>query len=182
MQRAGRWRRGNGTNHAKYAGANDMDMSSARGGAAEAAPNEAGGQVSATSRALQKTRCVVSGAILPDAEQRFALPLPPSLANSFATIPGQGRVQSAIFRRWLEEAGATLEAQQRRGWGGPVSLRLEVNPPGGRIFDIEARRAAVLKLLVAHGIIRPAEIRAHRRLPLCLVPSGAPLTVVIAPK
>ncbi len=115
-------------------------------------------------------------------EQRFALPLPPSLANSFAVVPGAGRVPSSLFRRWLDDAGAALAAQRPRPLAGPVAIALELNPPNGRLFDIAARRTAVLNLLVAHHLLRGAQARALNDLPIRLVACGAPLTIIVSPR
>lgn len=112
-------------------------------------------------------------------EVRIVLPWPPSLNNMFLNVRGKGRVRSENYRKWLTEAGWLLKSQKPRRFHEPVRIRVELNPPNARAFDLDNRNKALLDLLVEHGVIIDDSNRWVRGVSVDQVPSGAPCTVIV---
>lgn len=80
----------------------------------------------------------------------FSVPVPPSLNMCFRNVPGRGRVRTAEYRAWQEEAGYLLASQRPGSILGPyhVIIRLPERLAG----DIDNRPKAILDLMVKHKI------------------------------
>ena len=82
---------------------------------------------------------------------RFTLPVPPSVNNLYANVPGKGRVKTRAYKRWIEDAGwhMKLDGDKVRTWQpieGPVSVKIlggqtrQDNDAGVKaIFDLMTR-------------------------------------------
>lgn len=82
----------------------------------------------------------------------FALPFPPSLNNLFINVPGRGRVPSARYTKWRDEAGWQLKSQRPSPVSGPVFVTLLFEEKKG-MRDIDNLAKSVLDLCVTHEII-----------------------------
>jgi Holliday junction resolvase RusA-like endonuclease len=80
----------------------------------------------------------------------FSVPVPPSLNMCFSNVPGRGRVKTALYKAWIEEAGWAIASQRPSKIQGPYQaiIRLPEKTPG----DIDNRAKAVLDLMVKHKI------------------------------
>lgn len=112
-------------------------------------------------------------------EVRISLPWPPSLNNMFLNVRGKGRVRSENYRKWADEAGWLLKSQKPRKFHEPVRVRVELNPPNARAFDLDNRNKALLDLLVEHGVIIDDSNRWVRGVSVEQVSAGAPCTVIV---
>lgn len=112
-------------------------------------------------------------------EARIVLPWPPSLNNMFVNVRGKGRVRSENYRKWATQAGMLLMTQRPRKFHEPVRVRIELNPPNARAFDLDNRNKALLDLLVEHGVIIDDSNRWVRAVSVEMVADGAPCTVIV---
>ncbi len=112
-------------------------------------------------------------------ETRIVLPWPPSLNNMFLNVRGKGRVRSENYRKWATEAGWLLKSQKPHKFNEPVRVRVELNPPNARAFDLDNRNKALLDLLVEHGVIHDDSNRWVRGVSVEQVSAGAPCTVIV---
>ena len=84
----------------------------------------------------------------------FAIPMPPSLNNVFANVPGRGRVKTERYRTWREAAkwSIKLDGNKPRFYEtitGPFAIEIVCNPRG----DLDNRAKGVLDLLVDMKVI-----------------------------
>lgn len=112
-------------------------------------------------------------------EVRIVLPWPPSLNNMFLNVKGRGRVRSENYRKWAQDAGWLLLSQHPYKFKDPVRVRVELNPPNARAFDLDNRNKALLDLLVEHGVIVDDSNRYVRAVSVEMVSTGAPCTVIV---
>lgn len=80
----------------------------------------------------------------------FSVPVPPSLNMCFRNVPGKGRVRTAEYRAWAEEAGYLLASQRPGKVVGPYQAIIRL--PEKLAGDIDNRAKAVLDLMVKHKI------------------------------
>lgn len=61
----------------------------------------------------------------------LSLPLPPSANHLFSNAPGKGRVKTAAYRDWLNQAGWELKAKARGHVTitTPYRLRIKLSAP-----------------------------------------------------
>ena len=81
---------------------------------------------------------------------RLVLPIPPSLNNSYASVPGRGRVPSAELIKWQQAAGWSLQSQRPGMISGPY--RFAIYLPEKMRGDISNRIKHAEDLLVTHGV------------------------------
>ena len=112
-------------------------------------------------------------------EARISLPWPPSANSLFLNVRGKGRVRTENYRKWATEAGWLLKSQHTRKFHEPVKVRVELNPPNARAFDLDNRNKALLDLLVEHGVIIDDSNRWVRAVSVEQVSAGAPCTVIV---
>lgn len=105
--------------------------------------------------------------------------LPPSTNGLYLNVRGRGRVRSENYRKWANEAGWLLKSQHPRKFHEPVKVRVELNPPNARAFDLDNRNKALLDLLVEHGVIIDDSNRWVRSVTVEQVAAGAPCTVIV---
>lgn len=81
-----------------------------------------------------------------------ALPVPPSVNRCWRNVRGVGRVRTAHYRAWLDEAGWTLRAQRPPRIDGDVSVSIRAGRPRRR-RDLDNTIKPLLDLLVSCGVI-----------------------------
>lgn len=80
-------------------------------------------------------------------------PFPPSTNNLFINV-SKGRIPSARYADWRQEAGWSLQAQRPKPIKGPVVLRYQFQEgQDRRKRDIGNLEKAPTDLLVEHGVI-----------------------------
>ncbi len=89
----------------------------------------------------------------------FSVPVPPSLNMCFRNVPGRGRVRTAEYKAWLEEAGYLLASQRPGRVMGPYQAIIRL--PEKLNGDIDNRAKAVLDLMVKHKIT-PDDRHLHK--------------------
>lgn len=96
----------------------------------------------------------------------FTLPVPPSANNLFVNVPGRGRVKSADYKRWINDAGwcAKTATVGKDRPGLPYAISYEV--PADKRRDLDNYLKAANDLLVRLAIIgddsRIAELSIRR--------------------
>jgi len=87
-------------------------------------------------------------------EQTFLLPFPPSVNNLFSHNKTTGkRFISDGYKKWRNEAGWSLKAQNPQKMKGPVRVRIIAVRPDKRRRDIDNITKAINDLLVAFEVI-----------------------------
>ncbi len=82
------------------------------------------------------------------------MPFPPSTNTLFFNRVGKGRVRTAHYHRWLNEAGWVLKAQRLPPAPITGDIAVEIVCPWGcRAGDLDNRLKAMLDLLVAVRVI-----------------------------
>jgi Holliday junction resolvase RusA-like endonuclease len=79
------------------------------------------------------------------------LPVCPSLNNLFVNVQGRGRVKSARYKAWIEEAGYALNRYTLTPIHGPVHVTICV--PAKTRADLDNLAKGPIDLLVARGWI-----------------------------
>jgi len=110
-------------------------------------------------------------------EARILLPWPPSANNMFVNVRGRGRVKSADYTKWRDDAGWLLKSQRPHKFTAPVLVTIELCSPNKRPFDIDNRNKGILDLLVEHQVIPDDSNRWVRGISTREVTNGAPVTV-----
>ncbi len=80
------------------------------------------------------------------------IPRPPSVNGLFANAPGKGRVKTAHYKAWIQEAGLRLNQQTVDApmISGPIKICMILDK--GRA-DLDNLCKPVLDLLVSHRLI-----------------------------
>lgn len=82
------------------------------------------------------------------------LPMPPSVNALFANVKGKGRVKTAAYRKWREQAGWDVIAQGRPNQPvGKYEIQIALRRPNAN-SDLENRSKAVADLLQEQRIIK----------------------------
>ena len=110
---------------------------------------------------------------------RISLPFPPPLSACFTNAKGRGRVPTARYKAWTEEALWTIRAQKPRKYDGEVSIAVALVAPDKRHRDAGNLDKAICDALVKAGVIKDDSNRYVRRLSYEWVASGEPVTVLI---
>ncbi len=90
----------------------------------------------------------------PDATAPVTLTLPimpPSTNNLFVNVPGKGRIKSAEYNRWINQAGMLIKAQCRERMSSRANVSIFIEEKQGA--DIDNRIKPVLDLLVKVGVL-----------------------------
>ncbi|MCC7253180.1 RusA family crossover junction endodeoxyribonuclease [Hyphomicrobium sp.] len=82
-----------------------------------------------------------------------ALPVPPSVNRCWRNVRGVGRVRTARYRAWVDEAGWELLGQHPRAIPGPVAITIRAGRPQRR-RDLDNVLKPLLDLLVATHVIQ----------------------------
>jgi len=83
----------------------------------------------------------------------LTIPIPPSVNQIYANVPGKGRVKTKQYRQWLDLAGWQVLGQRRgRRVEGKVDIQIEVRRLSAN-SDADNRIKATLDLLVKQGVI-----------------------------
>jgi crossover junction endodeoxyribonuclease RusA len=80
----------------------------------------------------------------------FNLPKPPSVNQLYRNVPRVGRVKTAVYRAWEQEAGWLLRAQRPQPVHGAYRLLALVGPTRADIGNLEK---ALSDLLQSCGVI-----------------------------
>ena len=90
----------------------------------------------------------------PDATAPVTLTLPivpPSTNNLFVNVPGKGRIKSAEYNRWINQAGMLVRGQCRERMAVRANVSIFIEEKQGA--DIDNRIKPVLDLLVRVGVL-----------------------------
>jgi Holliday junction resolvase RusA-like endonuclease len=81
------------------------------------------------------------------------IPIPPSVNQIYANVPGKGRVKTKQYRQWLDLAGWQVLGQCKgKRIAGKVTIDIEVRRLSANA-DADNRIKAVLDLLVKQNVI-----------------------------
>lgn len=86
-------------------------------------------------------------------ECTIKLPFPPSVNTMYANMPKRGRIKTAAYRDWANEAGWMLNSQKPSKFQEPVTINYTFGPKGGRLWDLSNHIKAVEDLLVRQCIL-----------------------------
>lgn len=112
-------------------------------------------------------------------EATIQLPFPVSVNGMYANIYRKGRVKTAPYREWLEEAGWMMKAQPVKPFDCPVEIQAIVCAPDKRRRDLDNLWKPILDLLTAHKVIADDSFDCVRALYISWMPEGKPCTVTI---
>ena len=94
-------------------------------------------------------------------------PFPPSTNNLFINV-AKGRIPSARYADWKQNAGWSLKAQRPKSIKGPVVLRYQFQEgQDKRKRDIGNLEKAPTDLLVEHGVIEGDDNTIVRAITMC---------------
>ncbi len=94
------------------------------------------------------------------------LPWPPSLNGMYANYHNRGRIKTAPYKDWLNEAGWMLNQQSIPRFSGPVRIRYTFGPKKGR-YDLSNFIKPIEDLLVTHRIIPDDNASVIKRFTVC---------------
>jgi crossover junction endodeoxyribonuclease RusA len=95
---------------------------------------------------------------------RIELPFPVPLSACFTNAPGRGRVPTARYKAWQEEALWMIKAQRPVPMTGQVSIFIRLVAPDKRHRDAGNCDKACVDILVKAGLIKDDSNRYVRRL------------------
>lgn len=110
---------------------------------------------------------------------RVELPFPVPLSACFTNAPGRGRVPTARYKAWQEEALWMLLSQRPKPVEGRVSVFIRLVAPDKRHRDAGNCDKAVGDILVKAGIIKDDSNRYVRRLTYEWAEDGPACVVLI---
>jgi crossover junction endodeoxyribonuclease RusA len=84
---------------------------------------------------------------------RAVLPYPPSTNTLYRNVSGKGRVKTAKYKQWIDEAGFVLMFKHLPAITGPYVLQIDLFQSDARRRDIDNGIKAISDLLVAHGLV-----------------------------
>ena len=90
----------------------------------------------------------------------LALAMPPSTNSLWANAPGKGRVRTAEYRRWREDAGWMIKAARLPKITGRVAISIRAGLPARR-RDLDNLTKPLLDALTSFGVIEDDGL-AHR--------------------
>ncbi len=105
--------------------------------------------------------------------------LPPPISACFTNAPKRGRVPTARYKTWTEQALWEIAAQKPRKASGEVSIAFGLVAPDKRARDAGNLDKALCDVLVKSGVIPDDSNKYIRKLSYEWVPDGAPVTVLI---
>jgi len=112
--------------------------------------------------------------------QRLELPFPPPLSACFTNKKyGKGRVKTARYRAFENEAGQMLMAQHTRSMKPPYHVDLYFRAPDKRKRDADNLKKATFDVLVKNGIIEDDNNHCIHSGTWQWVDEGPPLMVAI---
>ena len=95
----------------------------------------------------------------------YFLPWPISTNARMASVNGRQILTSAA-RKWYAHAAEELGLQRPKSIKGPVEIRIDLNPPTKRRFDIDNRAKVALDALVKNLIIEDDDCTIVHKLTL----------------
>ena len=111
---------------------------------------------------------------------RLELPYPPSVNGIFGKF--NGAKLSEKYRKWRDEAGWLLRAQNPKRLSGAVSVAVMLVPPDKRVRDLDnAGFKACIDLLVRHELIEGDDWRYVKRIAAEWSEDGPPCVVTVEP-
>jgi crossover junction endodeoxyribonuclease RusA len=84
---------------------------------------------------------------------RAVLPYPPSTNTLYRNVAGKGRVKTAKYKAWIDEAGHLLNLGHHPAIKGDYVLDIALFQADARRRDIDNGIKAISDLLVAHGLV-----------------------------
>lgn len=93
----------------------------------------------------------------PPAPVCISLPVPPSLNNAFANVPGKGRIKSKAYTRWIDEAAVEFRAQSPDAVPGRVIVSVCFERDNLQA-DVDNRVKPLLDFLVQPGRTKKARV------------------------
>jgi crossover junction endodeoxyribonuclease RusA len=87
-------------------------------------------------------------------KQVFQLPLPPPASQTTTNVKGPGRVKTAKYKAWRNEAGWEINLQKVKPVSGRYHIDLEITPPDRRARDADNLKKGVYDVLKEAGIIQ----------------------------
>jgi crossover junction endodeoxyribonuclease RusA len=84
---------------------------------------------------------------------RAVLPYPPSTNTLYRNVAGKGRVKTAKYKAWIDEAGFVLVFKRLPAITGPYVLQIDLFQADARRRDIDNGIKAISDLLVEHQLI-----------------------------
>lgn len=104
-------------------------------------------------RKMAQAAFIYSAPSVPGPIVLSGLPMPPSVNNLFANVPGRGRVKSDRYRIWKQAAGWEVQGQIKAARiGGPVEITYTLED-GGSKADLGNHEKALTDLLVDLRVI-----------------------------
>jgi crossover junction endodeoxyribonuclease RusA len=98
---------------------------------------------------------------------RAVLPYPPSTNTLYRNVAGKGRVKTAKYKQWIDEAGFVLMFKHLPAITGPYVLQIALFSADNRRRDIDNGIKAISDVLVKHGLVEDdslcKELRVSRR-------------------
>lgn len=110
---------------------------------------------------------------------RVELPFPPTLSACFTNVPGRGRVPTAAYKQWQEEALWRIVSQHLTPIKGRVAVYVRLVAPDKRHRDAGNMDKAVCDILVKAGLIEDDSNRFLRRVTYEWHDDGPPCVVAI---
>lgn len=106
----------------------------------------------------------------------FTLPVPPSVNNLYANVPGQGRIKTKRYSQWFERCRDMAWAAGVQGqFDGPVTITVTVF--GGKDFsaqrDIDNILKPVCDFVKMMGLIRDDNVTFVRQVKAIYIPKPA---------
>lgn len=114
---------------------------------------------------------------------RVELPFPVPLSACFTNAKGRGRVPTARYEAWKQQAAWMIKTQKPKPEPikGQVSVSVRLVAPDKRHRDAGNTDKAVLDAIVRAGLIEDDSNRYVRRVSYEWAATGAPCTVLIQP-
>lgn len=105
--------------------------------------------------------------------------LPPPISACFTNVPNRGRVPTARYKTWTEQALWEIAAQKPAKAKGEVSISFGLVAPDKRARDAGNLDKALCDVLTKAGVIEDDSNKYVRKLSYEWLADGAPVTVLI---
>lgn len=107
----------------------------------------------------------------------LTLPYPPTVNHLYTNVPGRGRVKSAHYKRWCEEAGWEARRQRAGKVAGPYALYITACRPDARKRDLGNLEKPISDALKTAGVIEDDHL--CEKLTMCWGASGDTVFVTV---